>query len=140
MNQYTKQQRADQCNKAIRVIADHGRRFFYNESRNTYARLEVDSRGKVWFIDDYSDKRIYTHPTGFGGRWRGFSHGGTLRDLVQAFRDYICTGAPLSPYYLGPERLNIDHGNIWGYEPEAMLLVRGLAGVLPVFRQSAESA
>lgn len=139
-NQTVKQKRADHCNQAIRIIGDHGRRFFYNANRNTYARLEVDARGKVWFVDDYSGIRIYTHPTGFGGRWRGFSHGGTLRDLVKSFREYISTGTPINPYYLGQDRLNIENGNIWGYVPESMLAVREQAGALPVFRQTAQEA
>ena len=63
--------------------------------------MEVDHRGKVWIIDDYSGKRVFTHETVWGGRWRGFSHGGTLRSLVEAFRDYICTGEPLNRGYLG---------------------------------------
>ena len=95
--------------------------------------MEVDRRGKVWFIDDYSGNRIFTHETVWGGRWRGFSHGGTLRDLVKEFRGYICTGEPLHPGYLGPERFN--DSNIWGYDAEGMQAVREQAGALPVFRQ-----
>ncbi|MNR21349.1 hypothetical protein D3C85_1382470 [compost metagenome] len=101
-----KRQRADQVNQAIRIIADHGRRFFYNQTVNRYASMAVDARGKVWLIDDYSGKRIFTHDTVWGGKWRGFSRGGTLKDLVKEFRDYICTGEPLHRGYLGPERFN----------------------------------
>lgn len=130
-----KLQRAEHVNQAIQIIGSHGRCFFYNQHGNRFASMEVDARGRVWFIDDYSQKRIYTHPTTWGGRWRGFSHGGTLRELVMGFRDYICTGKPLSPFYLGPERENLTNGNIWGYEPEAMATVRELAGALSVFDQ-----
>ena len=129
-----KMQRAEHVNQAIRIIADHGRRFFYNQPSDRYACMEVDQRGKVWFIDDYSGKRIFTHETVWGGRWRGFTHGGTLRELVKAFRDYIRTGTPLNPFYLGPER-SFDESNVWGYPPDAMLIVREQAGALPVFRQ-----
>ena len=123
--------RADQVNQAIRIIADHGRRFFYSQTVNRYASMEVDARGKVWFVDDYSGKRVFTHETVWGGRWRGFSHGGTLKDVVKAFRDYICTGEQLHPGYLGPERFS--DSNIWGYDEEGMRAVREQAGVLPVF-------
>lgn len=82
---------------------------------------------------DYSGKRIFTHDTVWGGKWRGFTHGGTLRDLVKEFRDYICTGEPLHPGYLGPERFN--DSNIWGYDEADMQSVREQAGALPVFRQ-----
>ncbi len=133
-----KQQRAEQVNQAIRIIADHGRRFFFSASHQRYASMEVDERGRVWFVDDYSGKRIYTHRTPWGGRWRGFTHGGTLRGLVEEFREYIRTGKQLHPGYLGPERERITDGNIWGYAPEDMQKVRALAGALPVFRQQDE--
>ncbi|WP_232252148.1 hypothetical protein [Pseudomonas frederiksbergensis] len=56
-----------------------------------------------------------------------------MKDLVKAFRDYICTGEPLHPGYLGPERFN--DSNIWGYDEAGMKAVREQAGALPVFRQ-----
>ncbi len=130
----SKQQRAEQVNEAIKIIGSHGRRFFYSENHDRFARMEVDARGKVWFIDDYTGKRVYTHKTGFGGRWRGFSHGGTLRSLIEAFRDYISHGKPLHPGYLGPQRLS--DSNIWGYQEEDMQKVRETAGALPVFGNS----
>ena len=127
-----KRQRAEQVNQAIQIIADHGRRFFYSQSVNRYASVEVDHRGKVWFIDDYSGKRVFTHETVWGGRWRGFTHGGTLKHMVKAFRDYICTGEPMHPGYLGPER-SFDESNIWGYDDEGMKVVREQAGALQCF-------
>ncbi|WP_263147774.1 hypothetical protein [Pseudomonas sp. RIT-PI-AD] len=125
-----KRQRAEHVNQAIRIIANHGNRFFFNDKHQRYARVEVDDRGRVWFVDDYSNKRIYTHPTTWGGRWKGFSHGGTLRSLVELFRDYIRTGVPLTPSWLGLNR--------WGggeYDQPVMDAVRQQAGALPVFTQ-----
>lgn len=133
-----KRQRVEHVNQAIRIIGAHGRRFFFNQVADRYASMEVDQRGKVWFIDDYSARRIFTHKTNWGGRWRGFSHGGTLRNLVEALRDYIRTGEPLSPGYLGPERF--DDSNIWGYDEADMKAVREQAGALPVFRQPVAEA
>lgn len=127
-----KQQRAEQVNQAIKIIGSHGRRFFYNKDHNRFARMEVDERGKVWFIDDYSGKRIYTHKTGFGSRWKGFTHGGTLRSLVEEFRIYISRGLKVWPGVLGPERLS-DGSNIWGYPEDDMQAVRKAASALPVF-------
>lgn len=135
---WLKRKRCEQVNQAIQIIADNGRRFFYNQAANRYASMEVDARGKVWFVDDYSGKRIFTHETAWGGRWRGFSHGGTLRNLVEAFRDYIRTGEPLPSGYLGPERF--DDSNIWGYDEAGMKAVREQAGALPVFRQPVAEA
>lgn len=130
-----KQQRCDQVNAVILTIGAYGRRFFYNAKFNRYARCEVDPRGRVWFVDDYTGERIYTHRGGFGNKWRGFSHGGTLRDLVKAFRDYIVKGSQLPEGILGRERENPANGNIWGYAPEALQRVRAEAGRSPVFIQ-----
>lgn len=58
-----KQQRAEHVNQAIRIIADHGSRFFCSQASNRYTSMKVDYHGKVWFIDDYSGKRIFTHET-----------------------------------------------------------------------------
>lgn len=128
-----KRERCEVVNQAIRIIAAHGRRFFHHAGQ--FASMEVDDRGRIWFVDDYSRKRIYTHEATFGNRWRGFTHGGTLRNLVENFRDFIRTGKPVHPGYLGPEREN--GSNIWGYEPEAMAIVRAEASALPVFHQPA---
>lgn len=132
-----KRERCEQANQAIQIIAAHGRRFFYSASKQTYASMEVDERGRVWYIDYSSRKRIYTHPTPWN-RWRGFSSGGTLRNVVEGFRDFILTGKPLDPFYLGPERFNGE--NIWGYPEGEMQKVREQAGALPVFRQAQEAA
>jgi hypothetical protein len=130
-----KHQRAEHVNQVIKIIADHGRRFFYNATTQVYSSMHVDRYGKVWFVDHYTGKAILTTETAWGGRWKGFSNGGTLKDLVKEFRDYIRTGEPLHPGYLGPERF--DDSNIWGYDEAEMKTVRELAGAIPVFRQPA---
>lgn len=131
-------QRAELVNQVIRIIGNHGRRFFFDQKANRYACMEVDQRGKIWLIDDYSYRRIFTHKTNWGGRWRGFSHGGTLRSLVGGFRDYIRTDEPMHPGYLGLERF--DNSSIWGYDIEGMHAVREQAGALPIFRQAITEA
>ena len=105
-----RQARVDQVNRLIHVIAEHGRRFFGHGDRVSYMRL--DRRGKVWFADAYTSKRIYTHYT---GRWRGFTQGGTLRDLVCMMRDYIRTGDPIWARAFGPWPKWICDGDLWGY-------------------------
>lgn len=127
----TKAERLQHANALIQVISRHGRRFFWDEKAQRVASLEVDARGRVWFVDDYSGKRIYTHDAGYTNRWRGFSHGGTLRALVEAMRDYITKGATLHPEYIAPERMN-PGSNIWGYSAEAALAVREAAHKLPI--------
>lgn len=133
-----KRQRAEQVNQVIRIITDHGRQFFYRQTVNRYANMEVDHRSKVWFIDDYSGTRIFTHETVWGGKWRGFSHGGTLRDLVKELGITSALVNHSTPDYLGPER--IDDSNIWGYDEEAMKAVRKQVSALPVFSQLQQAA
>lgn len=133
-NKSTKQQRLGHCNLLLQVIARHGRRFFYNAKHDRVASLELDARGRVWFIDDYSGQRVYTHRTTWTNKWRGFSHGGTLRDLIEALRDYIISGEPLRRGYIATETSWSD-GDIWGYGPEAARAVRGEAYAIPMFRE-----
>lgn len=67
-----------------------------------------------------------------------YGHGGTLRNLVEVLSDYIRTGEPLCPGYLGPERF--DNSSIWGYDETGMKVVREQAGALPVFHQPVAEA
>lgn len=127
----TKAERAQHANQLIRSIASHGRRFFYHAAADRYARIELDSRGRVWFIDDYTQKRVYTHDT--RGRWRGFTHGGTLRSLVERLRDYITTGWQLPRGVIAPPYLGGNaNDNVWGYDREAATAVRAAAFALPI--------
>lgn len=128
----SRRKRAQEVDEVIKIIGSRGRRFFYSTAFDRYARVEVDDRGKIWWIDEYAGTRIYTHRTGFVSRWRGFSNGGTLRALVEAFRDYICTGVPLPLNRLGPEGIHTS-SNLWGYPPDDMRLVREDCAGSPVF-------
>lgn len=127
----SKAERVEHANQLIQVIARHGRRFFYDQKSDTTARLELDHRGKVWFHDHYSKARVYTHHATFGNAWRGFTHGGTLRQLVEDMRDYVMTGRQIWVSSLGPQR-NSDRSNIWGYEEQAMAKVRQEGSLLPI--------
>lgn len=127
MSKMTKHDRVAAVNKFIQAIASCGRKFFVHEG--FFARFEIDQRGHVWFIDDYSKKRIYTH---YDGRWEGFTHGGTLKGLVESLRDYIRTGIP-KRLNIGPWPQWICHGDLWGYG-EDIKLVRAAAielGLIP---------
>ncbi|ABM96990.1 hypothetical protein [Methylibium petroleiphilum] len=117
----SKRERAEKVNAFLAVVGDCGRRFFRHDERR--ARMEVDARGHVWFVDDYSQKRIYTHHE---GRWSGFSHGGTLRDLVRALRDHIRTGQYLPAHSLGPWPSWYSGGDPWAYGDD-MVQVRQAA-------------
>lgn len=127
-------ERVEHANALIKVIASHGREFFGR--KGAIATLELDKNGKVWFVDEYTKCRIYTH---YRGRWRGFSHGGTLRDLVCAMRDYITKGKQLPITWIAPIRINPEHGDIWGYGTEARTAAREAAAKLPII-DSGEAA
>lgn len=111
-NMNDRHERAAQVNKLIHEIANCGRRFFYNKNTDCYAMIEVDARGRVWWIDDFTEKRIYTHYRYWG---KGFSHGGTLRSLVDNFRDYITKGTQVPSHSFGPWPDWCCGGDLWGY-------------------------
>lgn len=116
--------RVGHANELIRVISDHGRRFFWNERDKRIARLELDQRGKVWWVDDYRGTRVCIEKFGwYEHRWQGFSHGGTLKSLVQAMRDYIKTGDRIPLGYIGMD--------CWGYDEAAAATIEAARG-LPI--------
>lgn len=140
-----KQERLQHANDLIQVIAAYGRRFFFHGGVNVYdphtkttvfvpasryARLELRT-GHVWFIDDYSEKAVYVQKTGFGNSWKGFSHGGTLRSLVEDMRDYITSGTKISRWKIATEQISGD-SDIWGYGKEESEAVREAAFALPI--------
>lgn len=104
-----KQERAIIANAFLREIASCGRKFFRHG--DLISQFFVDERGRVWFEDAHSRKRIYTH---YKWDWRGFCEGGTLRALVERLRDYIRTGT--KPHLaLGPWPEHYCGGDLWGY-------------------------
>ncbi|MCO5338565.1 hypothetical protein [Delftia tsuruhatensis] len=134
----SKAQRLGHANALIEVISRHGRRFFHNSESGAIARLELDARGRLWWIDDYRASRVYTGKVmGYPHSWRGFSHGGTLRSLVEALRDYVLSGILLHPERIAPGRIDPNNGDIWGYGFEAAAAVRAEAHALPLFRRPA---
>lgn len=131
--QKEKLERLEKVNQLIQTIATTGRKFFAYKGK--VSRMEVDGRGAVWFIDKYNDARIYTH---YPGRWtgRGFSEGGTLRDLVIAFRDYIAKNKPIPRNQLFWPKW-YSEGDPWDYK-EDMQIVRAKAIELGMLAQSEE--
>lgn len=133
-NATEKAQRLQHANELIRIIGSYGRRFFYYEEEDRYSYLKIDERGRVWYVDHYTRKSVYTHRTGFSSRWRGAALGGTLRNFVEQLRDYVVHGKKIPNSWLGPEG-EWTGGNVWGYESEAMNAVRDRAAKLPVVRE-----
>jgi hypothetical protein len=151
-----KAQRLEHANQLIKIIASHGRRFFWHggvnrwnpetktstwEPADRYARLEL-RRGRVYLIDDYTQKAVYTHPATFGNKWRGFSHGGTLRSLVEDMRDYVMHGTRIPRWRIVIERLGRNglENNVWGYDIESAKAVRAAAYALPIIQPATEGA
>ena len=107
-----RRERAEHVNELIGLIASHGRKFFWSEENQRNAHIEVDGLGRVWLYDDCTGARIYTHYVPFRSDWKGFSHGGTLRRLVELMRDYIVKGERIPMHFIAPMAINYD---AWGY-------------------------
>tara|TARA_S200002703_G_scaffold5417_1_gene6294 strand:+ start:2543 stop:2980 length:438 start_codon:yes stop_codon:yes gene_type:complete len=118
-----KMTRAEKANLLLTVIASCGRKFFKHGDR--ISRLEVAKNGRIWFIDSYSQKRVYTH---YQGRWRGFTNGGTLKLLIELLRTYIQTGTKMRSVF-GPWPKGYCG---WGYEEEDMEKIREEAKALGI--------
>lgn len=99
-NKATKQERLQHANALIKIIAAHGRRFFFSLHTGKTAELFIGKQGRVYLIDDYTREVIFTHETKWTNKWRGFSHGGTLRGMVEMMRDYIVKGKRFPPSIL----------------------------------------
>lgn len=152
MSKVQRQARLEHANALIRIIGGHGRRFFwYGGSKvwdpetktskfvpaDRYAYFEIRN-GRVYFIDDYTCKATYLAKTGFRNSWRNFSHGGTLRALVEDMYEYIVKGTPVPRWKIVIQQLGCEglEGNIWGYEAAAAQAVREAAYALPIIEQA----
>ncbi|MBE0467984.1 MAG: hypothetical protein IBX55_00450 [Methyloprofundus sp.] len=113
-------ERLDNVNEFLKLIGSTGRQFFNDRDSGCYAEFELDARGRVWFYDDYTQSRIYTH---FSGRWRQFSHGGTLKNLVILLRDHIKKNKKISADYFSS---NWHFGGLhpWGYDEVSLEKIR----------------
>ena len=125
-----KEERTKIANEMLNAIASCGRRFFAHDGR--VSRFELDERGRIWFVDKYTQKRIYTH---YRYEWLGFSDGGTLRSLVLRLRDFIATGARLPMSTFGPWPEWVCGGDLWGYG-EDMEAVREAARRLGIIQKT----
>jgi len=80
--------RMNKINELIRVIADTDRKFFYSDSKGSISKFVEGN--KLFFIDKYTDKKIYPYQL---SKRKGFSEGGTLWGLINDFREWIITGS-----------------------------------------------
>ncbi|WNO60854.1 hypothetical protein [Rheinheimera sp. MMS21-TC3] len=120
-------ERVDQCNELIALIASCGRKFFCDKETGYISTLELAKNGRVLFVDYYTRRRVDTH----SHAWSGFTSGGTLRNLVTDMRDYIKSGKQIPSYFIGLNRQ--DGTNIWGYPEDEIQALRLQAAKLPMF-------
>lgn len=112
----TEHERLNAANEFIKVIASCGRKFF--EHQGFVSSLELSPTKRVFFIDYYTKKRIYTHRQYC--EWKGFTSGGTLKRLIEALRDFIKKGQHLRADYFCEERNFGRHP--WGYGEDLQIV------------------
>lgn len=121
------------ANQLVELISSEGRRFFFHASSGRMGFFDVDTRGLVWWTDEYTQVRISTHDVR-DERWRGFSHGGTLRSLVMTMSKYILTGEKLSLSWIAPSRRD-GESNLWGYSVESASHLRQACCMLSIIKE-----
>jgi hypothetical protein len=116
----TKSSRIAEANEVILHVSTFGRRFFYSARFCRVAFFEMTAGGRVRFVDDFTGFRVNPF---HDGRWKNFSHGGTLKCLVEALADYIEKGKAIRPGHFGPWT-ELFGRDLWGYGIEEMDKVR----------------
>jgi len=121
-----KQERLLVANEFIKVIASCGRNFLSSNSdmqnkepKPFVSYLELSESGRVFFIDYYTKKRIYTHT--YYRRWNGFTGGGTLKMIIECLRDFVTKGKTMRKEYF---QTDMDNGfkNPWGYGEDILIV------------------
>ncbi len=114
-----KQERLEKANQLIELIANRGRRFFFDERSGRTARFEIAANGRLYFRDDYTWELLpLSHMQSC--KWQiKFSGGGTLKRFVEVLAEYIRFEASHIAYVLGPwPEWYSNNGDVWGYGDE----------------------
>lgn len=128
---FARRLRCEYANQLIQIISSYGLCHFYSKKYDRVAHMSYD--GKV-YLHDESGAVIEVRTQ---SKWQGFSHGGTLRDLVIQLRNYIMRAERIDPAYIGID-LRKGTGNVWGYSIPQIRLCREAAMLLPVMREAEE--
>lgn len=115
------QERCQQANKVIAIVARHGWRFFHSAIHERNARFGFDKHWQLWYLDEYTGMKIYPFEK---GRWIGFTNGGTMRrssggdmrDFVARLAQYIMTGDQIEQYWFPIE----NDESRWAYGQDVM--------------------
>lgn len=117
------------ANQLIKLISRAGRRFFYSPQSNQTAAFVTNVHNELLLIDDFTGAAVRVLASG-DESWNKFSHGGTLRRLVECMAHYILGGQPLSINQIAPVR--DDGSNYWGYDKATAQALRLAAAQLPI--------
>ena len=131
----TPSNRVQHANKLIRVIASRGRRHFFCSTTGRVAQLELDTRNRVWLVDECTGQQVYTHAN---GRWEGFTHGELLRRLVEHMRNYVIRGTLIPRATIAPVCRDENGNDLWDGD-EACLLVQAAAFDLPIIARDKDN-
>jgi len=108
-----KAQRIEQVNEFIKVIGDCGRRFFYREPEDRYGHFFLGSDSRLRWREEWKERVLYLSKN---ANWdASFSHGGTLRTIVELLAKYIRTGELIHPWYF-------RFDGYWGYGEEMQIV------------------
>lgn len=106
-------ERMNKVNDLIKVIANTDRKFFNHENRENGEISHFIDGNKLFFLDGYTHKKIYPYGN---SEWYEFCEGGTMRGLVQDFREWIITGK----YSNGKNGYGGLYSASWGYSIDGM--------------------
>lgn len=120
MNQ--KEQRLNNANELIQLIATTGRKFFNHSDRpGCFIGYFVLNEGRTYFVDGYIKKPIYAYDHRYFGR--KFTEGGTMQSLILDIAEWIRTGEPMN----AKNGYGGVYCNHWGYPAEDMAKIQAKA-------------
>ena len=82
------------------------------DGRLIQSKFIFNEKGLLYYVDSYTQKKI--RPIN-NSSWNGFSEGGTMRQLVRQFAEFIMTGK---------QGFLNDYKEIWGWTYENTMKVR----------------
>ena len=113
-----RQERVENVNALIKFIGDRGRFFFrktFPFEEHTYCRFLL-KENRLWLQPEIGGN-IYT---GYKYWDKKLPHGGTLKQILRAFKDYIMTKKKVPNNIFGPFPDWLCGGDPWGYGIETM--------------------